>query len=243
MKNSKSLITFILIMIFFFENSFAFDCEFQELWELIIKSDIIVLGTISSVSKSEYVFDLMDIIEGNIGQKEFLTIYKGIEPNDTIQGYVPIRFQNYTVGEKLLLFLKTDTRNNMLRNMGCYFEGELIFFNDSVSFSILRSDSNTHCRNCKIFNYDTLKCAIKNIKQLYSFKNGLGYQMKSKFEEKEFKNFDKLTTGIINEIRAFQKQQEEFKKDEDKRHFKNGLFTVIPIALTLILMPLILKLK
>ena len=67
--------------------------------------------------------------------------------------------------------------------------------------------------------------------------------MKSKFEEKEFKNFDKLTTGIINEIRAFQKQQEEFKKDEDKRHFKNGLFTVIPIALTLILMPLILKLK
>lgn len=238
----KRIVAFMILLLVGFERLFAFDCQFQELWMLIIRAECIVKGVIKSTDEDSYVFQIEDFIAGRSLDEPRIVIKKGVEPDDTIQSFVPVRYKNYENGEELLLFLTKDNRLNMYRNMGCYFEDELIVFEDSLSFSKLRSDDNPYCKNCKTYQIDSLHSAIIEIRKSYSFADGTGYY-KIDGQNIEEEKFGCVTKRLFRNIAKYEKQQDEWEKDDKERKRKRNFIAAIPTIISMIMVSIILTLQ
>lgn len=215
------LTVFILLTIIVF-NSFSADCVPLKLWELIIRSETIVHGKISDVSDSTFAVMPDEVISGNVDPDQPFTVIKGAEQKDTAAPDQMIRFRKYAKDEDLLLFLIRDTSSGYQKNIGCYFESELVFFSDSISFSPFRQDSSLYCANCHIYNYNLLIRAVKLMKRHYTYDENSGYQQTSEVSENEIKATGNVAIELVKQIKLSPKPQNvTVKKNSENSRLSN----------------------
>lgn len=140
----------------------SFDCPIQNLSQLSNESKLMVDGEIVAVTDSSFSFLVTKNYKNEADTFKLIEVMKGRESSDGISGYgPPSRWKKYEIDEKLFLFLLSDEKTHRYWSMGCYFEGEVVRFGDSLSFAWLRVNNDPYCHGCKVFHIDSLYSEIE----------------------------------------------------------------------------------
>ncbi len=149
----------------------SFDCPFQSISQLSNKSKLMVDGEIVAVSDSSFSFLVTKNYKNEADTFKLIEVMKRRESPDGISDFgPPSRWKKYEIDEKLFLFLHSDEKTHRYWSMGCYFEGEVVRFGDSLSFTWWRMNNDHYCHDCKVFHIDSLYSVIERDKLSDSLK-------------------------------------------------------------------------
>ncbi len=123
----------ILILTFFLSLTIIIKAHYpSDLLRIISESELIITGTIINSSEEFFKVSIDTVIYGNSKLDEINVIYKR---DRSILPDFP-KYNNYEVGQKLLLFLsKKNDKSEIWESTGTYDEAEMVLKNDTIFFS------------------------------------------------------------------------------------------------------------
>jgi hypothetical protein len=164
------------------------DYEPTPLPQLIIKSDLIIVGEIISLDSYTFTLKVSSCVKGDY-------TFKNIKIKRFENWTCAARIAEYQIGQQEIIFLVQNKKTKEWLTMGAGNEGELLIQNDSITYEDIYSDSKSSCSKLDYFGHKI--CGWKY--SLGEFKNAILFYLSDFPKLKtEFQTEQNITNRFAN---------------------------------------------